>query len=340
MIILSSIFYLGIFPKATPITTTHKVPIPNSISLLEEVNLNGSKQWISIRGVNKDLPLLLWIHGGPAFPQMPFAHYVDKELIKKFIIVHWDQRGSGKSYHALHQDDFVYKDLIKQDALELIFYLRNKLGKEKIFLLAHSWGTRIGIELASQYPEYFHAYIGVGQLISLKTAVEISQKWLMQEMHQKNNQKDLFKLSQLERPHYFYRDYRQFYQWIVKYGGSNDWSKSRIVLTLFKSPEYCFRDYIKLYRGFKRAGNYIHNAGAMEQYNYLNTISSFEIPVYFVIGTHDYIAPYELVEEFFIKIKAPIKKLIVFENTSHMPFFADLDKFTMEISKLTQYQLP
>ena len=43
-------------------------------------------------------------------------------------------------------------------------YLRSRFGKEKIYLLGHSWGSFIGIQTAARAPELYHAYIGMAQM--------------------------------------------------------------------------------------------------------------------------------------------------------------------------------
>ena len=56
---------------------------------------------------------------------------------------------------------------IVEDAHELTRYIKNKLGKEKIIVLGHSWGSVIGTALVQAYPDDYIAYIGVGQIVNM-----------------------------------------------------------------------------------------------------------------------------------------------------------------------------
>lgn len=77
--------------------------VEGSIADLTKVTLNDHKEWISIRGVNKDAPILLFLAGGPGGTQMAAVRYELEELEKHFVVVNWDQPGSGKSYHCMNR---------------------------------------------------------------------------------------------------------------------------------------------------------------------------------------------------------------------------------------------
>ncbi len=50
------------------------------------------------------------------------------------------------------------------DTEEIAAWAREEFGKDKIFVLGHSWGSYLGLELAKRHADWLHAYIGVGQL--------------------------------------------------------------------------------------------------------------------------------------------------------------------------------
>ena len=80
-------------------TWTSQINRENSISTLEQVEINGSGHEIMIRGKDKNNPVIIFVHGGPGTSEIPYAQKYQKLLEEKFTVVNYDQRGSGKSYH-------------------------------------------------------------------------------------------------------------------------------------------------------------------------------------------------------------------------------------------------
>lgn len=86
----------------------------------EHVSATYPEQWLLIRGQDRTRPVLLVLHGGPGTPLTPWVDmFQPAELEENFVVVHWDQRGAGKSYDpdlpasALTIDNYV------SDTLEL-----------------------------------------------------------------------------------------------------------------------------------------------------------------------------------------------------------------------------
>src|SRR5947207_10019238 len=145
-----------------------KLVSPNSVEEQLEIPIGGTKQWILVRGRDRANPILLVIDGGPDSPEMPIGWAYQSGWEDYFTVVQWDQRGSGKTYNA--NDPAQIKptlslDRIIADGEELVAWLREHYGKRKVFVLGHSWGSIIGLELARRHPDWLHAYIGMGQMI-------------------------------------------------------------------------------------------------------------------------------------------------------------------------------
>ncbi|MHC4769106.1 MAG: alpha/beta fold hydrolase, partial [Planctomycetota bacterium] len=70
-----------------------RIQTPLGVESLERVTLGGIPQWILVRGWDRHSPILLFLHGGPGFPEMAVSHLFSAKLEKHFTVVHWDQRG-------------------------------------------------------------------------------------------------------------------------------------------------------------------------------------------------------------------------------------------------------
>ncbi|MFB3077444.1 MAG: serine hydrolase, partial [Lysobacterales bacterium] len=118
-----------------PITDADGNEIPGSIAAIETVTLGGFEQTITLRGVDTTKPVLLFLHGGPGVPSAPWVTW-DKlgqaELEANFVVVHWDQRGAGKSFsEALTPEDMLLENFVS-DTLALTDILRERFEQDKI----------------------------------------------------------------------------------------------------------------------------------------------------------------------------------------------------------------
>src|SRR5580658_5651757 len=142
---------------------------PGGIDELKAVDIGGIKQWISVRGNNPANPILLFIHGGPGSPMMPESWIFQRPWEDFFTVVQWDQRGSGKTFSASGRqpDTSMTLEQMQADTEQLIDLLRQTYGKKKIFLMAHSFGSVIGLRVAQHRPDALYAYVGIGQVVNV-----------------------------------------------------------------------------------------------------------------------------------------------------------------------------
>jgi proline iminopeptidase len=147
------------------IADARKIVTPDGVERLEKLRIGGIDQWASIRGTDKRNPVILLIHGGPGYISMPMSWWFTRGWEEYFTVVQWDQRGAGKTY-LLNDPSKIAPTLTPErmiaDTEEIAAWARKEFGKDKIFVLGHSWGSYLGLELAKRHPDWLHAYIGVG----------------------------------------------------------------------------------------------------------------------------------------------------------------------------------
>ena len=137
---LVALAVLIIQPASTPpILGANGKPLPGSIATLQTVRLGNHDQTLWIRGYSVHNPVLLYLSGGPGQSDLAFTRVLFNDLAKKFVVVGWDQRGTGKSYTALDPSTLTLKRTVA-DTIQLTNYLRNRFGQRKIYLMGSRGG--------------------------------------------------------------------------------------------------------------------------------------------------------------------------------------------------------
>ena len=303
-----------------------------SIAKMEKVNLGGVEQWIVMRGVDIDNPVLLFIHGGPGVPSAPNVLKYNGDLESDFVVVTWDQRGAGKSYSKDIPPESMTIEQFISDAHELVQYLKKKFDTDKIYIVGHSWGSILGIYLIDRYPEDFYAYVGVGQLVNGIQNEKISYEFALRMAKETKNKKALKELSKIGPPENglyknFYDDLLIQRKWLLKFGGAY-YGKTNYVTTYIDyifNKEYTIFNSLNVMKGVEFSLTIMWED--VVKVDFLTEIDKVEVPVYFVVGRHDWNTPFELAEEYFDVLTAPKKELIWFENSAHSPCYAEPGKF-------------
>jgi pimeloyl-ACP methyl ester carboxylesterase len=140
ILILVGILQFWSYPgKPKPFVDTNGDLLPGSISEKVFLDVNGVEEGMIIKGKNLANPVLLYLHGG--MPEYFLTQEYPTGLEEYFTVVWWEQRGSGLSYHDDIPAETMNLEQMISDTLVVTNYLRQRFGKEKIYLMGHSGGT-------------------------------------------------------------------------------------------------------------------------------------------------------------------------------------------------------
>lgn len=337
--IIGLIIFSHIFANTPKIKDENGNIIDNSIAKLEKIDLNNKNEWVSIRGHNKENPVLLFLAGGPGGSQMAAVRHDLSELEKYFVVVVWDQPGSGKSYYAGNENLTV--DTYIEDGLALTKYLCKQFQQEKIYLVGESWGSALAIFLTSKAPDYYHAVVGTGQMIDFLETENIDYDKAIEIAKSKGDTDKIKKLEQNGRPPYYGIDVTwksaEYLNYLSSYMSKNPEIKNSGYNTFrdIFSSEYSLIDKINYLRGIITTFNHVYP----QLYNIdLRTdYSKLKVPIYFFLGKHDINAPASLVEDYMNILEAPHKEIIWFEHSGHSPWINESDKFVDELLSVAKY---
>jgi pimeloyl-ACP methyl ester carboxylesterase len=310
------------------------------INSLEQIQLGGMKQWISIRGTDIHNPVLLFLHGGPGSANLAKLRIQVPELERQFVVVNWDQRGAGKSYSPGFDISTLSLKQYVSDAHELVGILRQRFNVEKIYLMGFSWGTVIGLSLADQYPDDFLAYISVSQEVDFKAGEKASLEYVRQTALTIGNTQAMTELSSVDPSYASPGAFAQLMterKWLLQFGGvyhhANSYSHEAWMM--LKAPEYSLVEFAFWPMGSSNSLKWMWPK--LMNINFFEQIPVVRCPFYFFVGRYDYNTPSQLTETYYQKVEAPAgKHLIWFENSAHDLFFDEPRKVVKEIVRISE----
>lgn len=299
----------------------------NSISELRKVKVNGTSLEVLIRGSNKANPVVIFVHGGPCCSEIPFVRKYQDMLEKNFTIVHYDQRGSGKSYRFGTDYSEVTAGTHVEDLIAFTKYIEEYLGKDKVILIGYSYGTYIASIAAQKSPQLYSAYVGIGQMSDTIESELDGLHTCMKEAKAAGNEEDYAYLQKLE-DRIAQGEIITPRQYVRKYGGAArliDDNKD-YVKGFFFGTEYNLLDAIR----FNAAASRYQEALIQEALDKPVTriADVIDIPVYFIMGKYDCMTSPKAAGNYLKNIKGEgEKKIIIFDKSAHYPQFEEKEKF-------------
>jgi pimeloyl-ACP methyl ester carboxylesterase len=254
-------------------------------------------------------------------------------LEKYFTVVNWDQRRAGKSFAAGRDDRKMTRAQFVEDVLSLSSYLAKRFHKDKILLVGHSWGSVIGMLAASQRPELFSAYVGIGQMSRMADSERLSYEWTLEQSQKAGDRASVDTLTAIGPPPYIGSDWQSKFMTerriLGKHGGeyygSSIGAFGVVLKNLVLSREYTMMDRINFFRGIFQSVRALYPE--LFRTDLFVEVPEVKIPVYFCLGRHDFEVPSPLSAKYFESLRAPRKQLIWFERSAHMPNTEEQNKF-------------
>jgi pimeloyl-ACP methyl ester carboxylesterase len=323
-----AIWLSQIFATTPAITGPDGQVLPNSIASLEEVNLNGSNQWISIRGTDTHNPVLLFLAGGPGGSELAWTRQYLGALEEYFVVVNWDQPGAGKSFNAVPIDNLTAERYIN-DAHALVLALRQRFNQDKIYLLGESWGSILGTWLVQRYPELFHAYVSSAQMVYTTRNDQMGYQFALDYAAQDSNTALVQQLEQTGSPPYdnfwTYAGYLNVLNSYMYSRAQGEGGGDNRLLDILTAPEYGLIDKVNWVRGLDAVFTAVYPR--LGEIDFPSTVPSLDVPVYFIVGRWDVNAMASLTESYHNSLQAPHNELIWFEHSGHTPLYEESTRF-------------
>lgn len=303
---------------------------------METATLGGVEQSVWFRGRDSTAPPLIIVHGGPGASEAPLFRRFDAGLEDHFLVVYWEQRGAGRSYHEKIPRSSMTVARFEQDLDELVDVVRSRFHQQRVVLLAHSWGTIVGTRYSHDHPDKVSAYVGVAQIANFAEGERRSYAWAVEQANARDDRKTVRRLREMAPAPSSVDDELALGKIVERYGGEfrRGLSTGKLIWAALRTDEANVCDLVRFGKG-----NRFSLEALRPQYSRidLTTMRRFEVPVVLMLGRYDWHVPSVLAERWFETIEAPEKRLIWFEQSAHNPPFAEPVEF---MQAMTSYVLP
>jgi len=305
-----------------------------SFAHLEKININNSSQWVLVRGKNRDAPLLIHVQQGPGVPMISEANETERRLHleDKFLVAYWDQRGCGKSFSKDILPETMSLDQMADDLITCTKYLLEKYGKDKAVIAGYSIGATISLMAAAKDSSIFKAIFATGVDVDIPYANDYALDFAMRKAVAGNNKKLIQKINVLkQQPIVETKRFQQRAEMLTNLGGINTSGSYtnllfRSVKNILFSRYYGIGGLLKTMKGMAFCQNCL--LPELNNFNLFQKVKKISIPVHFIQGSLDAIAPPERGRAYYEQLEAADKSFTIFERSAHMPQYEESEKFS------------
>ena len=303
--------------------------LAGSVAQLTRVQIGGHNLAMMIRGDSIDNPVLLFLAGGPGGTEMGAMRKHGQALEHDFVVVTFDQRGSGKSYDNLEPTSSLTLAGAVSDATEVTNYLRQRFHQDKIYVLGQSWGTILGVLAVQQHPELYRAFIGAGQMVSPRATDITFYQDTLAWARRTHKTRLVQQLTRSGPPPYKdilnYEPALSFEKDVYPYDhthnaeGAGGFSENIFV------GEYSLMEQIHTLGGFLDVFAIMYPQ--LQNIDFRTQVTQLKVPVYLAQGRYEAPGRAQPAQEWFNLLDAPSKQMVTFETSGHRDLFEQPDQF-------------
>ncbi|HEX6306037.1 MAG TPA: alpha/beta hydrolase [Anaerolineales bacterium] len=309
-------------------------PLPGSIAELTTVRIGGHDQALMIHAATPDKPVLLYLSGGPGQSDLAFSRLFFEKLAQDFVVVGWDQRGTGKSYPALDPVSTLTLDRAVSDTIQVTNYLRQRFDEDKIYLLGESWGTTLGVLAVQRRPDLYYAWIGSGQMVSQRVTDQRLYHDMLALAERKGDADLANQMRTYGEPPYadipyanafvmgYYEQLYEPYTLPQAYLALGE--KSGLDPYGVLGSEYNLVEKVNVLRGLMDMFTIMYPQ--LQHIDFRQDVPRLEVPVYILDGGAELGARRDLALEWFDQLEAPSKRIFSFENAAHSVAFEQFEQ--------------
>jgi proline iminopeptidase len=303
--------------------------VEGSVAELTSVRIGGHDLGLMIRGHSVENPVILFLAGGPGGSEVGAMRRHLPMLEEDFVVVTFDQRGTGRSHHQLEPVSTLTLDNAVSDVLAVTEHLRQRFGVDQVVIVGQSWGTLLGMLAIDEAPELYSAFVGIGQMVSPTETDQIIYDDTLAWARAQGRDGLVEQLESIGRPPYDdildYEPALSYEKDVYPYDfGVNSEGRGGFSENLFVG-EYTLLEQLHALGGFLDVFSVLYPQ--LVDLDLREQLTRVEVPVFVMMGRFEAGGRAEPAEEWFAMLDAPHKEWIEFDTSGHRPLFEQPERF-------------
>ncbi|MER7893286.1 alpha/beta hydrolase [Micromonospora sp. NPDC094482] len=320
--LLAAVVLLVAVVAALPARTDR---INGGIAELSTVDTGARSLGLMLRGADPAAPVLLFVPGGPGSSEIGAMRRHLAALEQRFVVATLDRRGAAKSWDAFAPSSSFTLDSEVADLVAVVERLRTRFRQEKIYLVAHSGGSLVGVTAVQRRPELFYAYVGVGQAVDLREADRRQYADTVAWARRTGRDGLADQLTELGPPPY---DRMYAYEALLaNEAGAFDYDRPGVGTSgIVDVPEYTLLEQVHALVGPLDGFDALYPK--VQDVDLRRQVRQLQVPVWLVDGAHEVPGRLALLKEWYDQLQAPRKERVVLDGAGHRSLFERPGPFT------------
>ncbi|MEU8298400.1 alpha/beta hydrolase [Micromonospora sp. NPDC048909] len=313
--LLAAVVLLVAVVAALPARTDR---IDGGIAELSTMDTGSRSLGLMLRGADPAAPVLLFVPGGPGSSEIGAMRRHLAALEQRFVVATLDRRGAAKSWDTFAPSSSFTLDSEVADLVAVVERLRTRFRQEKIYLVAHSGGSLVGVTAVQRHPELFHAYVGVGQAVDLREADRRQHADTVAWARRTGRDGLADQLTELGPPPY---DRMYAYEALLaNEAGAFDYDRPGAGTSgIVDVPEYTLLEQVHALVGPLDGFDALYPK--LQDVDLRRQVRQLQVPVWLVDGAHEVPGRLALLQEWYDQLQAPRKERVVLDGAGHRSLF-------------------
>ena len=165
----------------------------------------------------------------------------------------------------------------------------------------------------------------------MRQGERLSYEFAVREAERRGHREGLKALQEIGPPPHTVDEMLTSRKWVERFGGAfhANLSTGKLIWAALQTDEANMVDLMKFGRGNRFSLKHLWEE--FRAFHVDNELTTFETPIVFMLGRHDWEVPSGLAAQYFERIEAPCKRVIWFEGSAHNPPFEEPERFNQSL---------